>query len=345
LIGSGLDIGKTELYYNEDAANIARNDLPLNTWGIGQTIKCPTVYGAQRRVLKGQSKLAGDQFEMDKYTVTKAVLQTYNEIVYWQEMLENYSYLDSLYTVFEYAADRKFKQGESNYLEKLTAETKSKEISVLLQQIEESKQNGYIRLRFWLQSDSNYTVSARTLTRMDLMALDTNMHPVIQYYADMVALADEKIVLEKQQLLPDLNAAVYQGRNDGPGVQHYSGFTVGVGIPLWMGTQKSRIAAAKTGAMVSNAEAENYRMQLIAGHQGFQSDLKKYEEGLVYYEESGKNLSKQTVYHAVSAFQNGEIDFLQYIKLLENAIDIEINYITTLLHYNTAVIEANYILN
>lgn len=345
LIGSALDIGNTEVYFNRDNNNIAPNDSPLNVLGISQAIKFPTVYGAQRKVLESESQLATDQYALDQYRLTKEVLKAYHEIAYWREMLNNYRYLDSLYASFAQAANRKFAQGESNYLEKLTAETKQKEIAIQLRQIQESQQKARIILNQWLQTDSAYTISEQAFARIELAPVDTLGHPALQYYSDAVELAGRRIDLAQKQLLPDLNASVFRGANNGPGQQAYWGFQVGVGVPLWRGAQQSKIAAAKTGTSVLATQSENYKRQLASQYQALQSDLKKYEEGLSYYESTGKQLSEETLYHAVKAFQNGEIDFLQYIQLLENAKTIETNYFTTLFQYNMTVLEANYLMN
>ena len=64
-----------------------------------------------------------------------------------------------------------------------------------------------------------------------------------------------------------------------------------------------------------------------------------------YYEFSGKKLSQEIIFHGSQAFKNGEIDFLQYIQLLENAKTIELNYFTALFQYNHTVLEANYLIN
>lgn len=345
LVGSAIDINKTEVYFNKDAANIAPNNLPLNTWGISQTFQFPTVYGAQRKVMQGKSELTKDQYMIDKRMVTKEVHKVYTEIVYWQQMLKNYNYLDSLYTSFEHAANRKFEQGESNYLEKLTAETKKKEISIQLSQIRESIQRNHIVLNQWLQADTSYTVSGEQFERIKLIPLDTVAHPMMSYYSNAVKLSNQEQALEKQKLLPDLNAAVFQGRNNGSGTQSFTGFQVGVAIPLWFGSQKSKIAAAKTGTSILEAENDNYKIHLSSRYKAMRSDLKQYEEGLTYYESTGKKLSKETLFYANKAYQSGEINFLQYAQLLENAKTIESNYLKSLFQYNMTVLEANYLMN
>ncbi len=345
LIGSSIDINKTEVYFNKDAANIAPNNQPLNTWGVSQTFQFPTVYGAQRKVMQGKSQLTKDQYLMDRRMVTKEVQKVYYEIVYWQQMQKNYDYLDSLYTTFELAANRRFEQGESNYLEKLTAQTKKIEISLQLGQISESIQRNYIVLNQWLQSDSSFTVSSEQLERIALIPLDTITHPTLGYYSDAMDLSNQLLNMEKQKLLPDLNASVFQGTNNGTGQQSFTGFQVGVGIPLWFGTQKSKIAAAKTGASILEIESDNYKIQLTSSYEALQSDLSQLEKELSYYENTGKKLSTETLFHANKAYQGGEINFLQYTQLLENSKSIESNYLNSLFKYNTTVLEANYLMN
>jgi heavy metal efflux system protein len=345
LIGSAIDINKTDIYFNKDQNNIAPNNLPLSVWGVSQTFQFPTIYGAQRKVMQGKSQLSKDQYAMEQRMVTKEVNKVYNEIVYWQQMLENYNYLDSLYTSFELAANRRFEQGESNYLEKLTAEAKKKEISIQLNQIRESIQRNYIVFNQWLQSDSSFAVSDDQLVRIALIPLDTVAHPTLNYYNDAMKLSNQTLVLEKQKLLPDLNASVFQGTNNGTGTQSYSGFQVGVAIPLWFGTQKSKIAAAKTESNIIESESNNYKIQLASKYEALQSDLRQYEAGIVYYETSGKRLSTETLFYANKAYQNGEINFLQYTQLLENAKTIESNYLKSLFQYNSTVLEANYLMN
>jgi len=345
LVGTAIDISKTGIYYNKDNNNIAPNNLPLNVWGINQSIQFPTVYGAQRKVMQVKSELANDQYAMDKFLLSKEVSKAYFEIVYWQEMLRDYTYLDSLYEAFEHAANRRFEQGESNYLEKLTAETKRKEISLQLDQIKESIEKSYIVFNQWLQSDSSYRVSDDSLYRIPLTALDTVAHPALNFYSDALQLSYLELNLEKQKLLPDLNASLFRGTNLGPGVQSYSGFQVGVAIPIWFSAQKAKIDASKIGTTILKSEGENYRIQLTSRYMALRSDLRKYEGGIIYYETTGKKLATETLFHAEKAFKNGEINFLQYTQLLENAKSIETNYLTTLFQYNMTALEANYLMN
>jgi cobalt-zinc-cadmium resistance protein CzcA len=345
LEGIAIDINNTDVYYGKDQNNIAPNNLPLNVWGLNQTIQFPTVYGAQRKIAQSKSKLMADQYLIDKRLVSREVSKSYYEIVYWQQMLKNYSYLDNLYASFENAARKRFEQGESNYLEKLTAETKRKEISLRLNQIQESINKSYSNLNQWLQTETPFEVIDDSLAQLSLLALDTIKHPTINYYSDALELTNQQVSLEKQKLLPDLNIGVFQGTNNGIGRQSYSGFQVGLSAPLWFGSQKSKISAAKIGVDILELENENYKMQLISKYEALQSDLRQLQEGINYYTKTGKKLASETLFHAIKAYQNGEINFLQYTQLLDNAKGIESNYLTTLFQYNMTVLDANYLIN
>ena len=182
------------------------------------------------------------------------------------------------------------------------------------------------------------------LERIKLMPLDTIVHPTLSYYADAMKLSSQRLELEKQRLLPDFNASVFRSTNNGTGVHSYFGFQVGVAVPLWFGNQKSKIAAAKTGTAILESESNNYKIQLVAKYEALKSDLRQFEEGLQYYESTGKRLAEETLSHATKAYQNGEIDFLQYAQLIDNAKSIESNYLFTLFQYNMTALEANYLM-
>jgi cobalt-zinc-cadmium resistance protein CzcA len=73
--------------------------------------------------------------------------------------------------------------------------------------------------------------------------------------------------------------------------------------------------------------------------------MRKFEKGIEYYESNGKRLAEETMFHAKKAFRSGEINFLQYTLLLDNAKKIESDYLYQLLQYNLTVLEANYLMN
>ena len=345
LVGTAFNLDKTQVYYSYDQNNIAENGLPLKVLGISQSLQFPTVYGAQRKVEKQKVALITQQYRLNERIVIKEVNSAYYNIVYSNNLVRQYMFLDSLYGQFARAAKKRYDVGETNLLEKLTAETKQKEIAMALSQAQEDVSKAYTMLKQWVQTDSIITVSDGVLPRLELKEFSLTNHPGLLYYNSAENLAKSALSLERQKLLPDLELSVFQGTNNGVDARNYSGFQVGVAVPLWFGAHKSKINAAKTETLIITNEFENYKIQLQSKYDALLSDLKKFQETVNYYESTGRNLSKQLTTTASKAFQNGEIDFLQYVQLLESAKNIEINYLQNLNKYNNTVLELNYLTN
>ncbi|GER60069.1 CusA/CzcA family heavy metal efflux RND transporter [Formosa undariae] len=345
LVGSAFNLDKTQVYYSYDQNNIAENGLPLKVLGISQSLQFLTVYGAQRKVEKQKVALITQQYRLNERILTKEVNSAYYNVVYSNNLVRQYVYLDSLYGQFARAAKKRYDVGETNLLEKLTAETKQKEIAIALSQAREDVSKAYTMLNQWVQTDSTITVSEDVLPRLELKEFSLTDHPGLMYYNSAENLAKSSLSLERQKILPDLQLSVFQGTNNGVAARNYNGFQVGIAVPLWFGAHKSKINAAKTETLIIANEFENYKIQLQSKYDALLSDLKKFQETVDYYQSTGRDLSKQLTTTASKAFQNGEIDFLQYVQLLESSKNIEINYLQNLNKYNNTVLELNYLTN
>ncbi|MDZ7613757.1 MAG: TolC family protein [Flavobacteriaceae bacterium] len=168
--------------------------------------------------------------------------------------------------------------------------------------------------------------------------------PGILYYENARQLTEQSLSLEKQRLLPDIQFSLFQGTNNAINAEVYQGFELGLAFPLWFGNQKSQINAAKIEKTIISNELENYRLTLKANYEALMTDLEKHKEGITYYDQEGKKLAKELLVHAENAFKNGEIDYLQFVLLLENAKKIEMDYLNNLKDYNLTVLEARYLI-
>lgn len=345
LVGSAFNMDKTQVYYNSDQNNIAENGSPLDVFGISQSLQFPTIYGAQRKAEKQKIELSTQQYRLNERVLTKEVYKAYYNVVYYNSLVQQYTFLDSLYGQFSRAASKRYDVGETNLLEKLTAETKQKEISILLAQTKEGVAKAFTMLHRWMQTDSLVIIEENSLPRLELQQQNFNDHPGILYYDSAQKLSKVYLSLERQRLLPDLHISVFQGTNNGVNAKRYNGFQAGVSVPLWFGANKSKIKAAKTETMIVADESEDYKIQLQSKYQGLLSDLNKFQESVDYYEATGGKLAKELTTSASKSFQNGEIDFLQYVQLLESAKNIQITYLQNLNEYNATVLELNYLIN
>lgn len=341
LIGSAFSFDKTEIYYNYDESNLALSD-PLHVFGIQQNFLFPSVYFADKRVQKANSKIVVNTYELKKQALMKAVTSAYYKLQYEQEKGKVYKHLDSLYAKFSHAAQRKFELGESNYLEKITAQAKQKQLQIHYKQAQEDINAAHAQLNKIVQSSTPFTIVNIPLEKLALKKLDTSNSVGSEFYENRKLFFKAKRALEKQQLLPDISLEYFQGSNPALNDNLY-GYQIGLKIPLLFGGKASKIKASKMAEMVAQAEAKEYKIQLNNNYIQLATQLKKYTEALSYYETDGQSLSEEILKTASLSYQNGEIDFFQYIQSIENSYEIRLSYLNSLNAYNQTIIALNYL--
>ncbi|MCS4436474.1 TolC family protein [Aquiflexum gelatinilyticum] len=345
MIPAGFNLDKTQVFYRHDQNDIAENGYSNKVFGISQSMQFPTVYGSQRKVYEDLGMVEQQQYLLTQNQIIKEVSQTYYTIVYLQKLENNYRFLDSLYQQFSIAASRRYELGETNYLEKLTARSKMRELSVRLLQTTESKNQAYVRLEQLIQVGREFEIPDQELLPLLTQNWELENHPGVQFYQQSINLKTDNLSLERQRLLPDLNGEFFRGTNTGPNARIYPGVQVGVSIPLWFGAQKAKINSSKFELLQTNLAAENYSFQLRNRRVQLEIELQKFQEAISFYTQEGQQLSKQLIAQGNQAYKGGEIDFFQYVLLIENSRNIEVDYLTNLQEYNMTVLEINYLIN
>ena len=342
LVGSAFDFEKTDIYYHYDQNNLAFNNEPLEVYGIQQNFMFPTVYFAGKRVNKANLGMEESTYEMQKQMLERDVASAYFKLLYTREKRQVLAYLDSIYQKFAVASQRRFELGESNYLEKITAQAKQKELQTLFNQAREDVAIAEIQLQKTTQVDQSLNVAERPLWKLKLQSQDVSENIGLALYDKRSAWYSAKSALEKQYLLPDISLNYFQGTNPGLGEQLY-GYQVGLKIPLLFSGNASKIKAANITKDMAIEESLDYKNLLYMKYEELMGQLRKYEEALSYYEGDGQRLADEILKTASISYQHGEIDFFQYIQSLENAYRITLSYLENINNYNQTVIELNHL--
>jgi len=341
-IKTAYSIDKTNVYYSYDQNNLALNNEPLKIFGVQQSFAFPTVYGAHKRVLQSEYDKEVSNLELQKSQLTHEISKVYNQIVYLQHQEKLYRYLDSLYQNFSKASDRRFELGESNYLEKITAQAKFRQINTKLIQIEKDKIGLYNKLQSVVQSDEKIDIKTSELKENKYLSNANNKSLYDSYYESITEIYKKQIAFQKQQALPDLHLEYFQGKNRGLSQSLY-GFQIGVSIPLFFNGNVAKNKVAKIELQSWESQKENQMLKMEAHLKQQKQILDKYQEGINYYNQYGKKLSEEIIKVADMSYKHGEIDFFQYIMSLENATSIQMDYLETLLQYNLTQLNLQYI--
>lgn len=342
LINSAFDFDKTQVYYEYDENNLAINNEPLKVFGIQQQFKFPTVYFAGKKLNEASYSLESSSYAIQEKMLEYEVTSSYHEYLYTKEKETIYERVDSLYQNFAKIANRRFELGETNYLEKITARSKQRQVNLNFLRAQQDAKIAYGRLMKVVQSKDAFVIADNPLSEISLDIIDLSNSPELTYHKIRSSLFQAKRKYEKQQLMPDINLNYFQGGNSGL-KNNLSGYQLGLKIPLFFSGQSSRIAASKIAEDIATEESRDYEIRLSTKYQALKSQLIQHEKALEYYRQEGSVLSDEILKTANSSFKNGEIDFYQYILSLENAYEIQLNHLESLNNYNQTVIKINYL--
>ncbi len=342
LIGTAFDLEKTGIYYNYDQSNIGENNVPLSIFGVAQNFEFPTVYNRQKKINKYDYRLKTIQTEILARDISRRVSQQYNQVVFEQNKLVLFLYLDSLYQEFARAASRKYDLGGANYLEMLTAQSKRNQLATTVLQIQQDMEAATTQLRSIVQSDSSFSVGRQDLS---IQIVDTSlqrMNPGVAFMQEQAEMSQEQIRLEKSRFLPGLQLEYYLSTNDAPNHKSYNAYQIGLTLPLWFKPQNNRLAASRIQYEIALNMSHDYQLKLNAKREQLRAALLKHQESINYYQTTGKHLAEEISRIAQKGYTDGEIDFFQYIQSLETATSIVLEYLENLVQYNEVTFEINY---
>ncbi len=296
----------------------------------------------KKKVNKANLDLETSNLDLGRRILEKQVVSGYYRLQYEMEKQDIYKRLDSFYLSFAHAAQRRFETGETNYLERITAEAKQKQLRTLYQQSQEDVRAALLGLQNLVQSETSFEVARIPLTKLGYSESSLDDNPGLHYWLNRSELFRSKKNFESQQLLPDISLNYFSGTNAELD-KYLNGYQVGLKFPILFSGNSSRIKASKIAQQAAEQEAIDYRIRLEAYRADLILQLNKYDQMLSYYEEEGENLSQEIFKTAKYSFENGEINFFQYLQSIENALDILLEYMHNLNLYNQTAIELNYL--
>ena len=324
-----------------------------NRFGISQSLNFPSVYSNQKKLYSEEWKSALCSVSMKEGETKKMLRQIFYTYLYLGEkerlLLKN----DSIYSSFLQKANLRFAMGESTILEKTTAETQRGNIAIQLQQVQQDLRISLLHFQFILNTEGTYFPSA-TSAKMDLVTGgDSTMlfqNPTLLLFEQQKKISVLSQKLERSKLLPDINVGYYNMTMRGTGSDNklYSSATrfqalqVGVGIPLFFGAQRAKITAAKIN---QNIAENSYTQELHRLQMEYKSLIDQYQSNqsiIAYYESTALKNAALIFETANKQFNSGDINYLEWVMLTNQATSIQSAYLDALKKNNESIIQLNF---
>ena len=352
LKGSVRDYGKTNinLTFGQYNSLIAYD----NNITISQNIPNPIYLKRLTELADANINASRMQAGIYKNQITYQVKSIYYSLLYRKEQKKLNEDLITLYEKILRAADIRFRTGETNILEKYNANTRLQEAISQKLQTEEYIKIHLEQLKRYTANQTIEDIADNTLTEkfLDLSADGKmfNKNPDLLALKSQIEVAKEEIRVEKSKLLPDFSVGYFNqslvGNFEKNGVskfygvgKRFQGVELGISIPIFAKAQKAKIKAAEIHQELQEAQVDAFSFSLSQRGSTLLSDLKRLQIQIDFYRETALPQAKLLISKSQRAFEVGEMDYYQVSQSINNAVEVQKQYIESLNQYNQIAIE------
>jgi len=309
--------------------------------GVQQSFSLPGVYQKRRALQQERIRLAQLQLQGSQYDLKREVRASYLQLQYLTARIRLLQFQDSVYSAIKASSIRFFEAGQINKLEELTAATQA-------DKVRNDLERGLADLAAEQQIFRFYTAYIDSLVVEPIQVYNfipstdtmvTNIQQ--QLLQQQVVLSQRELRAERAELLPQLNAGVLLPTNSE--YEKAVGYQVGVSIPLWRRQNRSRINAAQTGVEIAQAQQALEQQRLQAQYRQAVTNYNRELKSLSYYNTTALPQSRAIIETSQRLFRGGELNYIESLRNLIMAFDIQMEHLETHRALNEAVIEINYL--
>lgn len=364
LKSTASDIGKTNTLLQLGQYNSFEQDNSIN---ISQTIPFPTVFVSQANLADARIASAERTIAITRNELLRAVKSTFYHLAYLQAREQLLREQDSILTAFVRAATLRTQTGESSVLERSSAELQAAELRSMLQQTLADRNIASVRLRTLLAepvTNSSTTKQSMRLINVvvppkrvlalndetDTLVLQRN--PQLALVRQQIALADAEKAVETSRMLPDITLGWFSqtliGASESGRIatanDRFTGFQIGMSIPLWISPYLARLEAASIRQRVAEMNMQAYRLQVSGDYGQAIEEYRKLRTVLEFYEQSALPQASLLLSTSQALYTRGDIGYVEYSQNVSRALSVRGNYVQRVAEYNQAVIALEYLL-
>ncbi len=323
-------------------------------FGIFQSITFPLVYAKQKSLQNQTYKSSVLNIAVKEAELKKQVSEVFYLLLYLDEKKTILLHNDSTYISFLEKSNLRFAKGETNVLEKTTAETQRGQIEIQLNQLKNDIEIMQLQFQLLLNTQTVYTPQTENPKMIFTATLDTSSisnHPKLKVLQQQKQISLVNTQLQKSKLFPDLHLGYYNQSIQGTGADNllytkstrFSAVQFGIGVPLFFGSQMAKIKSGKTLQLISE---NNYQLGLQTLKTEYETAFKNYQTQLKtvkYFEDTALQNANTITKTANQQFSNGDINYLEWTMLINNATSIQSSYTDAVKELNQTIIQLHYL--
>jgi len=160
----------------------------------------------------------------------------------------------------------------------------------------------------------------------------------------LIQLSKKQEAVKTSESLPELNLSLFNGFDKFDDI-FYPGVQVGLSLPLSKKHYKARLNATKIDTDIAQLQYDFQSEYLQRNQKQILEKLNFLNKKIELYNSKTTNNIDSLNQSASKALNGGEINYLQYLLLLETVTQAKIKKLELLHEYNQTLISLNYLLN
>lgn len=337
---SAWDINKTDFNYAYGQTNSLLND---NNFTVSQSLSFPSLYVAQHKLLKATTQNSFLQLNFSKVELVSSVKKNYVSLMYYFSKLKLQKYQDSLYENFLFAAKLKLETGETAILELATAETRETEMHTLIKETQSEINICLKKMQYLLNENDSICFEDAELIKFILPVFyDTssvNENPMITIVQQQLIVDHFSTKVEQSKMLPELSIGYFnQSNKELMATKRFTGFEAGISIPLWFSPFLSKIQSSRINEQITANNIAYLKSYTANEFQILMLQYRKYSASIEHFEQTALNQSKLMIEQSGQSFKSGNISYMEYLQILDKALEIRTNYLQVIHDYNQVII-------
>ena len=351
---SSFNPGKTDVNMQWGQYNSFEKDFAFD---INQNFEFPSVYTKQKKL--ADARITGSELELasSENSLKKEIRRSWYQLSFLLEKWDLLIFQDSLYGRFYRAATIRYETEATNYLEFASAETQVMEIQNDLRFLASDISIQQEQLRILLNDTVSLTFKPEKLEERKIEVIQDSSivanNPLLAYAKQQTEIAKAEKSVSSAKFAPGFSFGYFNqslvGSETASGEiadfgNRFWGLQGSITIPLFFGSYKADVQAAKLKTVMAQTKANYYNNVLTGEYQQQLQEVLKFRGSLSYYQEKAVPQANLIIVNAQKSFENGAINYVEYFLNVNSALELKFNYLNTLNGYNQSIINLEYLI-
>jgi cobalt-zinc-cadmium resistance protein CzcA len=348
---TSTEIDKTVFDFGYGKLNSFQTD---NRFGVSQSLQFPAVYKNQAAANKLVTQIAQTSQLIRTQELTRLVKQQYYHILLMEQQLQLLTSADSFYNAFLARAKERLSSGASDVLELVTAENQLLQLQNQLGQLRAAKNIAVDQFNRTVNTSSKVQPYSSGIEYDGVVLSNITLiesTPLVQLQRQQIDLSEKLVAVEKSKLNPSFllgyssmtingwqaisqTADKYFGSSD-----RFGTVSVGLMVPIFSAAQKARISAGSILVKQKKLEETAVKQELQQQVQEATALYIQHKKALDGYHKKGLPGAALLMQSATQKLTAGDINYLDWVMLMNQSIQTRANYYMEVAQYNNAAFE------